>query len=63
MGNSEQGGYEIGDYIDNMYICIYEQGKFIKIKLELSKHDEKFQTEFKVNVRNFEGENDIWEQY
>lgn len=55
-GASEQGGYEIGDYIDNMYVSVYEQGKFIKIKLELSKNNEKFQTEFKVNIRNFEGE-------
>lgn len=59
MGHSEQGGYEIGDYIDEMYISTYEQGKFIKIKLELSKNDEKFQTEFKVSIRNFEGEDDI----
>ena len=55
-GNSESGGYEIGDYIDSMYITSENNGKFINIKLELSKNNEKLDTEFKVNIRNFEGE-------
>ncbi|HSQ88683.1 hypothetical protein [Romboutsia sp.] len=55
-GTAERGGYEIGDYIDNIYVYMYENGKFIKIKLELSKNDEKFDTEFNINIRNFKGD-------
>lgn len=55
-GTSERGGYEIGDYIDSMYVSMHENGKFIKIKLELSKNNEKFETEYKINIRNFKGD-------
>lgn len=55
-GNSESGGYEIGNYIDNIYINSEKNGKFIKIKLNLSKNNEKIDTEFKVNIRNFKGD-------
>ncbi|MGL4913481.1 MAG: hypothetical protein ACRC3Y_13740 [Romboutsia sp.] len=55
-GNSESGGYEIGDYIDNIYVTSEKNGEFINIKLALSKNKEKIYTEFKINIRNFEGE-------
>lgn len=55
-GNSEPGGYEIGDYIDSMYISIYENGNFAKLKLKLSKNEYSYEKEFKVHIRNFDGD-------
>ena len=56
LGQSEQGGYEIGDYIDNLYIAVYENGRLAKIKLELSKNNQIYNTEFDLYIRNFEGD-------
>lgn len=55
-GLSEQGGYEIGCYIDNIYIGIYDDNKYANIKLKLSKNNQTYETEFKVYIRNFKGE-------
>ncbi|MGL5347441.1 MAG: hypothetical protein ACRDA3_08815 [Peptostreptococcaceae bacterium] len=56
LGQSEQGGYEIGCYIDNLYIAVYENGRLAKIKLELSKNNQIYDTEFDLYIRNFEGD-------
>ena len=56
LGNSESGGYEIGDYIDKMYAFAYENGNFVKIKLKLSKNNQIHETEFDVYIRNFNGD-------
>lgn len=56
LGNSESGGYEIGDYIDKMYASVYEDGNFVKIKLKLSKNNQTYETEFDVYIRNFNGD-------
>ncbi|MGL6107444.1 hypothetical protein [Romboutsia sp.] len=56
-GNSETGGYEIGDYIDSMYISLDEGGRLANIKLKLSKNMQKYETNFSVYIRNFEGDN------
>ncbi|MEG0856059.1 MAG: prepilin-type N-terminal cleavage/methylation domain-containing protein [Terrisporobacter sp.] len=50
-GNSEAGGYEIGDYVDNISIMITDNK--ISIKLLLSKNDEKYETDFKSYIRDF----------
>lgn len=55
-GQSEQGGYEIGDYIDNLYIAVYEEGRIAKIKLELSKNSKVYDTQFDIYLRNFKGD-------
>lgn len=55
-GVSEQGGYEIGDYIENIYIGVSKDNKLSNIKLSLSKNDQSYETEFKVYIRNFKGE-------
>lgn len=57
QGLSESGGYEIGDYIDKMYIALYENGRLAKLKLELSKNNQKHKIEFDIYIRNFKGEN------
>lgn len=56
LGNSESGGYEIGDYIDKMYASVYEDGNFVKVKLKLSKNNQIYETEFDVFIRNFNGD-------
>lgn len=53
-GYSESGGYEIGDYIDNMYIALYEDGRIARLKLELSKNNQIYNTEFEIYIRNIE---------
>lgn len=55
-GVSEAGGYEVGDYIDNLLIDISKDNKCAKIKLKLSKNKQTYETEFKVYMRNFKGE-------
>lgn len=55
-GESERGGYEIGDYIDNLFISISEDEKYANIRLELSKNKESYNTEFKVYISNLEEE-------
>lgn len=50
-GNSEVGGYEIGDYVDFFSVKI-EKNK-ISIKLNLSKNDEKHETIFKSYIKDF----------
>ena len=55
-GHSESGGYEIGDYIDKIYIAVYENGRLAKLKLELSKNSYKYKTEFDIYIRNYKGE-------
>lgn len=59
-GNSEIGGYEIGDYIDNIYMSLNENKKVANIKLKLSKNNQNYETNFSVYIKNFEGDN-IWE--
>lgn len=51
---SEVGGYEIGDYVDKIYV-FEDNNKFINIKLKLCKNNEIYETKFKVYIRNFEG--------
>ena len=51
-GNSETGGYEIGDYID--FISVMIQNNKVSIKLNLSKNDEKYETDFKSYIKTFE---------
>ncbi len=41
-------GYEIGDYIDNMYVSKDKDGKIISIKLDLSKSNQKYSISFKI---------------
>ena len=53
---SEVGGYEIGDYVEKMYVAKDENDKFISMKLKLQKNKEIYETKFKVYIRNFEGE-------
>lgn len=53
---SEVGGYEIGDYVEKIYVSNDESNKFINIKLKLKKNKEIYETKFKVYIRNFEGE-------
>ena len=55
-GYSESGGYEIGDYVDNMYIALQEDGRIAKLKLELSKNNQKYSTEFNIYIRNIKEE-------
>lgn len=50
-GNSEIGGYEIGDYVDFMSVMI-ENNK-VSVKLNLSKNDEKYETNFKSYIKDF----------
>lgn len=56
LGNSESGGYEIGDYIDKIYASVYEDGSFVKVKLKLSKNNQIYETQFDVYIRNFNGD-------
>ncbi|MEG1141522.1 MAG: hypothetical protein RSE41_03575 [Clostridia bacterium] len=39
-----------------MYVSIYENGNFIKLKLKLSKNEQSYENEFDVYIRNFNGE-------
>lgn len=55
-GQSESGGYEIGDYIDNLYISLYENGRLAKLRLDLSKNNQTYSTEFDIYIRNFKGD-------
>lgn len=44
-------GYEIGDYLDNMYISKEKDGELIRIKLELSKNKQLNTVEFTMYNR------------
>lgn len=55
-GISENGGYEIGAYIDKMYIGMSNDNQCANIKLELSKGKQTYETDFKIYIRNFKGE-------
>ena len=46
--NGYSSGYEIGDYVDNMYISKEKDGNIINIKLELSKNNQKHCVEFSI---------------
>lgn len=50
-GNSEAGGYEIGDYVDFISVMI-EKNK-ISVRLNLSKNDKKYETTFKSYIKDF----------
>ncbi|QJA09153.1 hypothetical protein HF520_09400 [Romboutsia sp. CE17] len=50
---SDIGGYEIGDYVERMYVS-NKDDKFIDVKLRLCKNNEVYETKFKVYIRNFE---------
>ncbi|MCZ1026570.1 hypothetical protein O0901_07465 [Clostridioides difficile] len=51
--SSQTGGYEIGDYVDEMYVSITNNGQYVNIKLKLSKRSQKYETDFKIKVWNF----------
>ncbi|SCH10461.1 Uncharacterised protein [uncultured Clostridium sp.] len=51
---SEPGGYEIGDYVECIYVGDIDD-KSINIKLKLNKNNEVYETKFKVHIRNYEG--------
>lgn len=53
-GSSQAGGYEIGDYVDNIYIRQIGKGTYIKVCLSLSKNSQKYQTKFDINILNTE---------
>ncbi|MEF9992510.1 MAG: hypothetical protein RRZ84_00120 [Romboutsia sp.] len=55
-GISESGGYEIGDYIDNLYIGMSDDNKCANILLKLSKNNQTYETKFRVYIRNFKGD-------
>lgn len=55
-GNSEPGGYEIGDYVENIYAKSSKDKNFINIKLVLYKDGETLEKESNINIRNFEGD-------
>ena len=55
-GISKSGGYEIGDYIDNIYIRVCKDEQCVDLILELSKNNRKYETEFSVYIRNYEGD-------
>ena len=49
-GESEAGGYEIGDYVD--FISVIKKGNKITIKLSLSKNKEKYETIFHSYIKD-----------
>ncbi|MCC0783351.1 hypothetical protein IR152_09695 [Clostridioides sp. ES-S-0108-01] len=51
--NSQAGGYEIGDYVDEMYVSITNDGQYVNIKLKLSKRSQNYETKFKIKIWNF----------
>lgn len=51
--SSQAGGYEIGDYVDEMYVSMYNNGQYVNIKLKLSKRSQNYETKFKIKVWNF----------
>lgn len=53
---SESGGYEIGDYVENIYVYKDNNPKFLTIKLRLGKNNQIYENQFKVFIRNFEEE-------
>ncbi|MGL5329225.1 MAG: hypothetical protein ACRDD7_08155 [Peptostreptococcaceae bacterium] len=52
---SEPGGYEIGDYVENIYVSDTKDNEFIDIKLKLRKNKEVYETKYRIYIRNFEG--------
>ena len=50
-GNSEAGGYEIGDYID--FISVMIKDNKVSVRLSLSKNKEKYETEFNCYIKDF----------
>ena len=55
-GGSLSGGYEIGDYITNLYIGINESRDMVKVKVELEKNKYNYNIEKVINILNFEGD-------
>ncbi|MBQ3421106.1 MAG: hypothetical protein IJH34_05465 [Romboutsia sp.] len=53
---SESGGYEIGDYVESIYVYKDNNPKFLTIKLRLGKNNQIYENQFKVFIRNFEEE-------
>lgn len=51
--SSQAGGYEIGDYVDEMYVSMSNNGQYVNIKLKLSKRSQSYETKFKIKVWNF----------
>ncbi|MBY2478691.1 hypothetical protein KWV16_17620 [Clostridioides difficile] len=51
--SSQAGGYEIGDYVDEMYVSMSNNGQYVNIKLKLSKRSQNYETKFKIKVWNF----------
>ncbi len=49
-------GYEIGDYVDKLMISKNNSGKIIDIKLKLSKNTQVYETNFTVDIINFNKE-------
>ncbi|WP_455538173.1 hypothetical protein [Terrisporobacter sp.] len=50
-GNSEAGGYEIGDYIN--FISVMINKNKVSVKLSLSKNNQKYETYFKSYIKDF----------
>ncbi|MCR8745202.1 hypothetical protein [Romboutsia lituseburensis] len=55
-GNSEPGGYEIGDYVEKIYTKTSRDKHFVNIKLVLYKDGETIEKESNINIRNFKGD-------
>ncbi|NMS88755.1 hypothetical protein HGQ85_02355 [Clostridioides difficile] len=51
--SSQAGGYEIGDYVDEMYVSMSNNGQYVNIKLKLSKRSQNYETKFKIKIWNF----------
>ncbi len=55
-GSSKPGGYEIGCYIDDIYIKVSECGQIVDISLKLSKNKSIYETSFSTYIKNSSGE-------
>ena len=53
---SASSGYEIGDYVDKIMISKNNNGKIVDIKLFLSKNKQIYETNFTVDIINFNKE-------
>lgn len=53
---SASSGYEIGDYVDKIMISKNNNGKIVDIKLKLSKNKQTYETNFTVDIINFDKE-------
>jgi type II secretory pathway component PulJ len=54
--NSESGGEEIGDYVENIKATLSNDKKCVNIKISLKKNETTYKKEFNVYIRNFKGD-------